>query len=669
MRVRLSRGRLRLRQLFAPVRRLLAPEAPFGRFRRGAGAALYRLGAPFRAVVRGFERALPRRSARARVATVLLALGFPIFVAVTVEAIHYASFARAQELFAGNPAALAVEAFVIGSLFALLVFLFKRLAPAALVTGGAFFLMAAVSYFKMERTGVPLLPWDFLMISRLDSIAGMGGSYVLTPAIWTGFGILLLFVLLFALLRARLPLRALVRLPAALAIAAVPILCYSATAIHTTLFYDWMGLSLQDTLFQERNYAANGFFGGFSVNIDNLRLSAPQEYDEVTMNKLLTYYPATPAEEDFANPDVIVILGEAFWDPTLLPNVEFSADPLEHFRARGQQGQIGSIAVPSFGGGTVRTESEVLLSVSMRELPEGVLPYQQYVKGPTESLASLFHEQGYETLALHTFQKSFYDRDKAYPLLGFDAFYDLEDFDEPVTRKGPYCSDDYFADRLIDLLELPREDDQPRFVFGITMQDHGPYEKLYTEHAIDVTSERLSPENLDLVQNYTENIHDMDLMLEKICAAIEKSGRPTVLVFFGDHLPTLGGYYAAFADSGFVSSGDASLWSNEELKRAYTTPVLVWSNTGKITLDITDVSAFLLMPQVLESIGAPRSSLHNFLLDYREQLRSATARFVESADGELYSAAQGASLYEDLLKTHQLYIYDLLLSQEEQADP
>ena len=96
--------------------------------------------------------------------------------------------------------------------------------------------------------------------------------------------------------------------------------------------------------------------------------------------------------------------------------------------------------------------------------------------------------------------------------------------------------------------------------------------------------------------------------------------------------------------------------------------MLVWSNTGKITLDITDVSAFLLMPQVLESIGAPRSSLHNFLLDYREQLRSATARFVESADGELYSAAQGASLYEDLLKTHQLYIYDLLLSQEEQAD-
>lgn len=50
------------------------------------------------------------------------------------------------------------------------------------------------------------------------------------------------------------------------------------------------------------------------------------------------------------------------------------------------------------------------------------MPYQQYLKEKTFSYAQLFKSLGYDTLGVHTYQKTFYERDRAYPLMGYDDF-------------------------------------------------------------------------------------------------------------------------------------------------------------------------------------------------------------------------------------------------------
>ena len=92
------------------------------------------------------------------------------------------------------------------------------------------------------------------------------------------------------------------------------------------------------------------------------------------------------------------------------------------------------------GRGTAKTEYEFLTGNSMAFLPSGSIPYQQYVLEPTASLASLLKENGYRTLAIHPGERTSWQRNQAYPLLGFDQFKCVEDMDVPLTEEHGYVS-------------------------------------------------------------------------------------------------------------------------------------------------------------------------------------------------------------------------------------
>ncbi len=94
-----------------------------------------------------------------------------------------------------------------------------------------------------------------------------------------------------------------------------------------------------------------------------------------------------------------------------------------------------------FGAGTSASEFEFLTGNSMAFLPSGSIPYQQYVLEPTYSLASLLKEQGYSTLAFHPGTRTSWQRDLAYPLLGFDSFKCGDDMNVPQTMEHGYVSE------------------------------------------------------------------------------------------------------------------------------------------------------------------------------------------------------------------------------------
>ena len=81
---------------------------------------------------------------------------------------------------------------------------------------------------------------------------------------------------------------------------------------------------------------------------------------------------------------------------------------------------------------------------------------------------------------MHPFYDYCWSRDKVYPLLGFEHFYDLSDF--PGARMiGSYAgncvSDESDFAKLIELFEA-KAPGQPMFLFNVTMQNHGGYAQL-----------------------------------------------------------------------------------------------------------------------------------------------------------------------------------------------
>lgn len=132
---------------------------------------------------------------------------------------------------------------------------------------------------------------------------------------------------------------------------------------------------------QRVTYNDSGLLASFLNNLQWLEIDKPNAYNENTIRKIVD---STPNREITQNelPDVIMIMSEAFWDPTTMVNVEFSVDPLKNFHDLSNKYTSGNLVVPVFGGNTVNTEFEVLTSMSTQFLPVGSIPYYNYLNKP-----------------------------------------------------------------------------------------------------------------------------------------------------------------------------------------------------------------------------------------------------------------------------------------------
>ena len=119
-------------------------------------------------------------------------------------------------------------------------------------------------------------------------------------------------------------------------------------------------------------------------------------------------------------------MNEAFSDPSVLGDFTTNEDymPFVHSLLDGADNTIsGHLNVSVKGGNTANTEFEYLTGASMAFLPYGSIPYQQYVKKETPSMASYLSSLGYYTIAMHPYRAAGWDRNLVYPKLGFDEMH------------------------------------------------------------------------------------------------------------------------------------------------------------------------------------------------------------------------------------------------------
>jgi len=333
-------------------------------------------------------------------------------------------------------------------------------------------------------------------------------------------------------------------------------------------------------------------------------------------------------------PNIIVIMSESFMDPMTLDNITFSRYPIPNFRRLGDsaQGISGNVLVPVFGGGTINTEFEFLMGLPQvfygsrfHIPPQNIRRY--FPRDFETSLPWLFRENGYRTVGVHTYYGTFFNRNIIYPLIGFDEFVSSEDMPDAVY-KGLFISDEYFTDRIIEQILQAESDDVPLFLFGISMQNHWGFDPMkYDTLDLDVMSESpvLGERHTHYMNSFLQGIFDADKQLGRLVDFIEYRDTPTIVVFFGDHLPILGMHTdRIFEELGFVTSQDDFNWNLQDRVNIFSTPYLVWANYDLGLEDWGNMSTYFLGAKVAQSSGITLNRYFTYLLRSRDYFRGLT---------------------------------------------
>lgn len=257
------------------------------------------------------------------------------------------------------------------------------------------------------------------------------------------------------------------------------------------------------------------------------------------------------ADDNQPQPDIILWLSESFFDPQILNGVDScSIWPL--FCELQSRGLTAQMQVSTYAGNTTRTEFEVLTGVPFKFLEGHDYPYISAVNAPTHSIAWALQNQGYKTLAVHPHDRTFWQRHRAIPLLGFQQFEGEESF-RNAKRSGYYIADKYLAQRALEHLDAA---DEPLFLLAISMENHGPWgtgtrKNLNATRLAEISVPEELRESEEAALAWREYMYHGEKAMQALAELYEfilKRDRPMLLVFFGDHLPGLG---EVFKELGF----------------------------------------------------------------------------------------------------------------------
>jgi len=300
--------------------------------------------------------------------------------------------------------------------------------------------------------------------------------------------------------------------------------------------------TMRPSRFEAMPAILHGGLMSYLVYTHNKNMRTFQTVDPAAVRSLLAKVPVAtkPAATDAVRPDVVVILSESLFDSTIMKGMAGLPETIPNVRASIAQGHGGYMKVPTFGGGTIRTEFEVMTGMPMDAFPNAPFPYVTLVRNHIPGLVSELKKHGYRAIAVHGNDGSFWNRQNAYKAIGFDRFITKREFPKDAAHNGRWISDAVMTDIIIDQLGRATG---PTFVLGLSMESHGPYtdEKTTDQAARDAV--RIPPgltprESLEL-RNYLYHAHRADAQFARLLGALESRKRPTVLLFFGDHLPGL----------------------------------------------------------------------------------------------------------------------------------
>ncbi|MEC0267985.1 LTA synthase family protein [Paenibacillus anseongense] len=492
---------------------------------------------------------------------------------------------------------------IVFSLLLLFIAIIGRTRVAYWILSGILLVMGLISGIKLKILGVPLTPWDIVLAGEASDMV----QYI--KNIFT-FNVLFMIVLFlaasyFLLYRTQLFMKKVhIKERGIVAVIALGMLA----AVYTDLplpVQKWCGIKAS-VWNQVENTQTNGYALATFLNTKSMFSEKREGYDDKAVEAIVSNSPKPPVKAGDPNvkPNVIVVLSEAFWDPTVIKGVTFSRDPIPFFHQLQQTGTSGTMLSPQYGGGTANVEFEVLTGNSMRFLPQGSIAYNQFITNEVDSLASIYARQGYTSTAISPFYNWYFNSNRVYKDFGFSKYIPIEYF--KPNYSGPYIADSEVAANIIHATDLS---DGPDFVFANTMENHFHFfPGKFPKNTFDVTGD-MSPSSQGMLETLAQGINASDRMLKELVEYYEKKGEPTIIAFWGDHLPALGDDYATYIDTKYISGKD----DPDFLKKMYSVPLVVWNNFDTERKDKLNISPSYLGPYLIELSKQQGSYYTNYL--------------------------------------------------------
>ena len=538
-------------------------------------------------------------------------------------------------------------------LLALLLFAVFGKLHVALMTETLFFgIYGLANYFVLNFRSVPIQPWDLLSIGTAASVAGNYDYTLDRQALLVVLGFILLLILeyfcRFTLKKGTWKLRLPMAATLVVMLGAFGLMFHSDEIVEQKL-------RLYNKLFTPTTISyKNGTALAFVMELRYMSVDKPAGYDADAATQELAALeeesmsePAMVAASDGEElPNIIVIMDEAFSDPAILGDFTVNQDymPFVHSLLEGAENTVsGWLNVSVLGGNTANTEFEYLTGNTMAFLPQGSIPYQQYINESAPSLASHLASLGYQTVAMHPYNASGWDRDTVYPAMGFSEMYFLPDFENPHKVRN-YVSDQSDFEKIIEIYE--NKGDSPLFLFNVTMQNHSSYTESFDNFDPQIEVEGGS----QTLNNYLSLLSLSDEALSELIAYFEGQEEDTVIVFFGDHQTTNSVIEPILKQNGKSSS---TLTEEEQADR-YKVPFFIWANFDIEEETGVETSANYLGAKTLEAAGVPMDGYFTYLSGLSETVPVISANHVTLADGTFTNADDQAELLSDY-KGYQYY--------------
>jgi len=539
------------------------------------------------------------------------------------------------------------------ALYGMMTFLLGSVKRGFLVATLIPMIFGLANYFVVSFRGSPIVPWDFFSIGTAASVAD---NYTFTLS-WKGcFSVITFVWIILISSKSRVQFRRkAVRIPLAAAFVAAMVLYISG--IQNSAFQSFFGMDT--TLFTINVfYRNNGIAAAFLGNLRFLNVEEPDGYSVSAVTELAEQYSGDSDDSDAEvtqYPNIIVIMDEAFSDLSVWGDFATSEEVMPFFKSLQEEAIGGEVYVSVKGGNTANTEYEFLTGDTMGFLPTGSVPYQQYIKNDMPSLASYLGGLGYDTLAIHPYNASGWDRDDVYDYFGFDDFLDKTDFDNPTYVRN-YISDSSAFDKIIEQYEEKEEEDR-LFVFEVTMQNHSGYSS--DSPGFDIYVELTDVENkttqVTATEKYLTLMNMTDKALQELVEYFEEEDEPTIILMFGDHQP-----------SDYITNqirricGVSEPETVEEIQQGYRVPFVIWANYDLESAFYDGISVNYLSGILLEAAGVPLTDYQTYLSELMETLPVINGNVYRDEDGNFY-AWDTDDTYDDILNAYQMLQYNHLV--------
>lgn len=514
---------------------------------------------------------------------------------LAIEAISRHSFIQAWEYMAGAPLVFLYNAFMIFATF-FLVYFFKRRVFVRIIISVLWLVLGVCNGYMLMKRVTPFNAQDLKV--AMDAVSLINNYFNPMELVILAVGIAAVIVWVISMWRRGGQYEGRVRWWLALIGAAASFAAYmglTQAALDQRVISNYFG----NIAFAYEDY---GLPYCFMASVFNTGIDEPAGYSEETIKNISNNREITKNETDRDKdelPNIIFVQLESYFDVAEAEFFTTSEDASPNLREMYENYSSGYFKVPSVGAGTANTEFEVLTGMNMRFFGPGEYPYKTYLKDRTaESAAAALSELGYGTHGLHNNGGNFYSRAKVYNNTGFDSFTSKEFMNILQTTENGWAKDDILIGHIVEAMDTTEQQD---FVLAISVQGHGDYPEQQVIEDPKIKVEGIKDEGTkNKWEYYVNQVYEMDAFAGKLVETMEERGEPTVIVFYGDHLPTMG-------------------LQAEDLKSRYlyNTNYVIWDNIG-LKKEDRNIPAYQIMADVFERLDIHAGTVFNYHQERRE---------------------------------------------------